>query len=107
MTSRETLRRSPVCSPSDFGTKYLAKWASTINPQTPCGFEHVVVTCLRKDPDERYLSATTSSLSCSGKRLLLDRGIARGEPIRHRGYKFHSWPEEVGPGRTLQIHPQV
>jgi Tol biopolymer transport system component len=30
---------------------------SGIKPQTPLGFEHVVTTCLSKNPEERYLAA--------------------------------------------------
>ena len=30
---------------------------STIKPQTPLGFEHVIATCLQKNPEERYLAA--------------------------------------------------
>lgn len=30
---------------------------STVKPQTPPGFEHVVTTCLQKNPEERYQTA--------------------------------------------------
>ncbi len=30
---------------------------STVKPQTPPGFEHVITTCLQKNPEERYLAA--------------------------------------------------
>src|ERR1700674_1792030 len=30
---------------------------STLKPQTPAAFEHVVTTCLQKDPEERFLAA--------------------------------------------------
>ncbi len=35
---------------------------STVKPQTPPTFEHVIITCLQKNPEERYQSATDIKL---------------------------------------------
>jgi eukaryotic-like serine/threonine-protein kinase len=63
---------------------------SSVRPLTPAGFEHVVTTCLAKDPEDRWQSArdvqsalkflarpqSESALTLGGRRLVSSRWLA-------------------------------
>ena len=55
---------------------------SDIKPNTPLAFEHVVTTCLQKNPDERYQSAHDVKLELQW--IAADRPVANAAALPRR-----------------------
>ncbi len=61
---------------------------STVKPQTPPGLEHVITTCLQKNPEERYLAAHDIKLELqfiAAERVPPAAGSARVAPTVRKG----------------------
>jgi eukaryotic-like serine/threonine-protein kinase len=61
---------------------------STVKPQTPPGLEHVITTCLKKNPEERYLAAHDIKLELqfiAAERVPPAAGSARVAPTVRKG----------------------
>ena len=61
---------------------------STVKPQTPPGLEHVITTCLKKNPEERYLAAHDIKLELqfiAAERVPPAAGSARVGPTVSKG----------------------
>ena len=61
---------------------------STVKPQTPPGLEHVITTCLQKNPEERYLAAHDIKLELqfiAAERVPSAAGSARVAPTVRKG----------------------
>jgi eukaryotic-like serine/threonine-protein kinase len=61
---------------------------STVKPQTPPALEHVITTCLQKDPEERYLAAHDIKLELkfiAAERVPPAAGSARVAPAVRKG----------------------
>jgi Tol biopolymer transport system component len=58
---------------------------STVKPQTPPAFEHVITTCLQKNPEDRYLAAHDIRLELefiAAERAPAGAAVVSGEPSR-------------------------
>jgi eukaryotic-like serine/threonine-protein kinase len=66
---------------------------STVKPQTPPGLEHVITTCLQKNPEERYLAAHDIKLELqfiAAERVPPAAGSARVAPTVRKGER-NAW----------------
>ena len=64
---------------------------STVKPQTPLGLEHVIATCLQKNPEERYLAAHDIKLELqfiAAERVPPTAGSARVAPTVRKGERM-------------------
>jgi Tol biopolymer transport system component len=73
---------------------------SAVKPQTPPAFEHVVTTCLQKNPEERYLAAHDVKLELQW--IASDRSAAAA-PAAAEVLQGTSLREKVGWGAALLV----